>query len=117
MKSTHDMADRHEAFLASAIDGRRCPGSGNQSANQLDVRNDPRRQRYAFGLDGKSTMSRSITVTLDMWEKACMQAHDLRPGFGLRWYHDERLRDSTDLIVVSAHDFESLLAEARYCAG
>jgi len=89
------------------------PGSGNQFANQMDVRNDYRRQKYPFCFDGKSTFNKSISVTLDMWEKAMSQAHNEEPGLALRWYHDERLRTSTDLIVVRAQDFSRMLGDLR----
>jgi hypothetical protein len=107
------MSDAHEDFLADLIGGRRTPGSGNGFANQMDVRNDTRLEPYPFALDGKSTRSKSITITLEMWAKAIEQAHGCNPGFGLRWYHDDRLRSSTDLIVVRASDFGELLWEVR----
>jgi hypothetical protein len=106
------MSDRHEQFLADLIGGRRCPGSGNQSANQLDVRNDPT-TGFAFGLDGKSTLGRSLSLSETTWAKVVDQSHGLRPGMALRWYHDWRLRSSTDLIVISTADFSEMLEIAR----
>ena len=112
-RTTRQMSDAHEAFLAGLIDGRRTPGSGNQFANQLDVRNDGRRQEWPFALDGKSTFARSISVSLAAWNKVEDQAHLESPGLALRFYHDERLRLSTDLIVISAFEFRNMLEELR----
>lgn len=110
--TTRAMSDKHEKFLAELIGGRRTPGSGNGFANQMDVRNDSR-EDYALALDGKSTMSRSITVTLDMIEKGIEQAHECQAGFALRFYHDDRLNRSTDLILIDAGFFADLLYTAR----
>jgi len=113
VKTTRQMSDAHEIFLADLIDGRRTPGSGNGFANQMDVRNDARRQPWSFAVDGKSTLSRSIGVSLTMWEKAEEQAHLERPALALRWYHNQRLRGSTDLVVISAQTFAQMLGELR----
>lgn len=101
-RSTRDLSDRHEDFLAELIDGRRTPGSGNHFANQGDVRGDHRRQNMAFALDGKATEGKSITIKLSDWEKIVEQAHDEIPGMGLRFYLDGTLRRTVDLIVVEA---------------
>ena len=111
--TTREMSDAHEEFLAELIDGRRTPGSGNQFNNQMDVRNDHRRQTHAFGLDGKSTFAESITIKRTDIEKAREQSHDLAPGLALRWYPDWSLRNPDDWILVQANDFEDLLADAR----
>lgn len=113
MKTTRQMSDAHEKFLAELIGGRVTPGSGNGFANQMDVRNDARRDLYPFAIDGKSTLSRSVGVSMEMWTKAVQQAHDELPALALRFYHDARLRLSTDLIVVRASDFGSMLDELR----
>lgn len=113
MKTTRQMSDAHEAFLAELIDGRCTPGSGNQFNNQLDVRNDARRQNWPFAIDGKSTFARSIGVSLAMWEKTEDQAHLEIPALALRWYHDQRLRGTTDLIVITARHFGEMLEELR----
>ena len=111
--TTRAMSDRHEKFLAEIIDGRVTPGSGNHFANQMDVRNDFRRQRFAFAADGKSTMAESLTVKLSDWTKAIDQAHSELPMLALRFYHDDRLNSSTDLVVLDAQTFMDLLMEAR----
>jgi hypothetical protein len=113
-----EAADRHERFLAELIDGRTMPGSGNQFAGQLDARGDARRQPFAFALDGKCTLGASITLKLADWEKVIEQAHDERPGFGLRFYLDGTLRHTVDLIAIPAADFDELrTAATRWAEG
>lgn len=111
-RTTREMSDAHEKFLADVIDGRVCAGSGNQFNNQMDVRNHPSAQ-FPFAIDGKSTMSRSITIDLDMVQKAYDQAHDLMAGIGLRWYHDETLKHTTDWVAIPADEYRALLQAAR----
>jgi hypothetical protein len=112
-RTTVEMAQAHERYLAQVIGGRVCRGSGNQFNNQMDVRNQPDLP-FAIALDGKSTMGASITITLDMIQKAYDQAHELDAGFGLRWYHDETMRNATDWVAVPADVFERMLGMARY---
>jgi hypothetical protein len=112
-RTTRQMSDAHEQFLADLIGGVVMPGSGNGFANQMDVRNDARREPYPLAVDGKSTRAQSIGVTLEMWRKALAQAHNCLPALALRWYHDDRLRTTTDLIVVRASDFGEILWDAR----
>lgn len=112
-RTTREMSDNHEQFLAELIGGRRTPGSGNQFANQMDVRNDVRRTPYAFALDGKCTFGKGLTLTRADLVKAEAQAHAEQPGFGLRWYPDETLRNPIDLVAVWAVDFGNLLHDAR----
>lgn len=112
-RTTREMSDAHEDFLAILIDGRRTPGSGNQFNNQMDVRNDARRQHHAFAADGKATLSRSMSVTCAMLTKAREQAHNEAPMIALRWYADETLRKTDDWIMIEAEHFAMLLHDAR----
>lgn len=112
-RTTREMSDKHEQFLAEVIQGRICRGSGNQFNNQMDVRNDGRLCSFALAVDGKSTFGKSITIDLDMIQKAYDQAHDLDAAIGLRWYHDETLRNTTDWVAVPAEFLQGLLAVAR----
>ena len=112
-RTTRDLSDRHEAFLAKLTDGRVTPGSGNQPANQADVRGDVRRQPFAFALDGKSTAGGTISVKLLDWRKIQDQAHDEIPAMGLRWYLNGQLRDTVDLVLIDAETFAELLHIAR----
>lgn len=115
-RTTREMSDKHEEFLAELIDGRRMPGSGNQFNGQMDVRNDGYRQHHPFAADGKSTFGKSISLTLDMLLKAREQAHSEFPMIALRWYEDETLRETDDWIAIEAESFARLLADARaYC--
>lgn len=113
-RTTREMSDPHEKFLAELIGGRLMKGSGNQFNGQMDVRNDARVVDHAFALDGKCTFGKGLTLTRADLDKALTQCHGEQPGFGLRWYGDETLRNPIDLVVVWAVDFASLLADARY---
>lgn len=111
--TTRAMSDRHEDFLAELIAGRRTPGSGNGFANQMDVRNGPR-EPYALAVDGKSTRARSISFSLDTWNKAVEQAQGLMAALAFRFYHDDRLIRTTDFVMVDARFFGELLEAARW---
>lgn len=110
-RPTRDMSDRHERFLAELFGGRITPGSGNHFANQTDVRHDPR-EPWAFAMDGKSTMARSVSVKLDDWQKVVEQAGPCEPAMPLRFYLNTRLTAHYDLVVVSA----KTLADLRHWA-
>lgn len=115
-RTTREMSDAHEAFLATVIDGKIQPGSGNQFNGQMDVRNNPR-VFFPIAVDGKSTFGKTVSVTIAMVEKAREQALDLVPAIGLRWYADETLRHVEDWIAIPASDFAELLAHARMTTG
>ena len=109
--------DMHEAFLLDLLGGTQSPGSGNQWHRPMDGRQDRREQEFAFAWDGKSTLAKSHSVTLDMWNKAVEQSGGERPMLGLRWYPTERPsvtnRDGLDLVCLRADDLAALLAAAR----
>lgn len=109
--TTHEMGDRHEAFLQRLFGGRRMKGSGNQQSGQMDGRHDAHRGTFAFAWDGKSTFGNSLGVSKDMWAKAVLQSHFERPMIPLRFYANHRLQDNEalDLVVVSANDMAELL--------
>jgi hypothetical protein len=79
----------------------------------MDGRNNRLTVPYAFAWDGKSTLGRSIGVSLSMWDKAVEQAGGERPMLGLRFYANERLDVLRDLVVVNAYDMSEMLAELR----
>jgi len=60
--TTRDLSDKHEKHLAQLLGGRRTPGSGNGFANPMDVRQS-HYDGLAFAIDGKSTLSASVSVT------------------------------------------------------
>lgn len=105
----HRMGEAHERYLADMLGGRQTRGSGNQFNNPMDGRQNRYEDRCAFAFDGKSTLGKSIGVSLDMWNKAVDQAHGERPMLGLRFYSTERLSVGLDLIVVTADDFVEVL--------
>lgn len=106
--TTRMMSDAHEEFLSELLDAPIMPGSGNQAANPMDVRQHRRNLAVAFAVDGKSTRGKSISVTKEMIAKAEDQARGERMMIGLRWYEDDRLRSFTDLIVIKPEDFSEL---------
>jgi hypothetical protein len=111
--TTHDMGDAHEEFLARLLQGRRSRGSGNQFNDQMDGRNDVHTP-YRLAWDGKSTLGKSIGVTLEMWAKAAQQAGGEIPLLALRYYSNERLTAvGADLVALSIHDFVEILHAAR----
>lgn len=103
------MSDKHEADLATWLNGRVTRGSGNQAANPMDGRNNRYKDVMAFCWDGKSTRAKSIGVSLAMWEKAKEQAHGERPALPLRFYSADRLSVAQDLIVLDLNDFIEML--------
>lgn len=113
MSLNHKMGDRHEDDVQSLLGGRRTRGSGNQPANPMDGRHAHFDQAFAFAWDCKSTLRRSLGVTLDMWVKACEQAHAERPSLPIRFYADESLRAHVDLVVTDLDDFAEVLEAAN----
>lgn len=107
------MSNAHESFLADLFEGSVNPGSGSHWRNPIDGRQDRKRSTFAFAWDGKSSYGKSIGVTLEMWEKARLQATGERPMLALRWYANEKLDVLRDLVVISAHDMAELLEKAN----
>jgi hypothetical protein len=110
--TTREMSDRHERFLADLLDGQMSKGSGNQFNNPMDGRNN-RNQAHALAWDGKSTFAGSVAVSREMWAKAVVQSHDQIPMLALRFYNNYTLEPVRDLVVLDAHDFAEILADAR----
>lgn len=113
MSTNKRMGDAHESFLASLFEGIQTRGSGNQWANPIDGRQSRMHKRFAFAWDGKSTLGKSLSIPLAMWNKAREQAGGERPMLGLRWYANEKLDVVRDLVVVDAHDFHEVLEVAN----
>lgn len=111
--TTRRMSDAHEEWLAALFGGRMNKGSGNQWHAPMDGRQSSRYQHYAFAWDGKATLSKSVSVSLDMWEKAREQAGAEMPLLPLRFYADERLRVTLDLVVVRAETFADVVRDAN----
>ena len=107
------MGDTHEAWLIEQFGGRQSPGSGNQWRNPMDGRHNRYEQEFAWAWDGKSTRSKSVSVTRAMLDKAVEQADGERPMIALRFYDDDRLRSHEDWIVIRASDFIELQEKAE----
>jgi hypothetical protein len=111
--TTRALSDKHEIFLAELFGGRRSVGSGNQANDQADGRNRRYETFFPLAWDGKATLGKSHSITLDTWNKLVEQSHGERPVLALRWYANERLAVTRDLVVLDAHDFAELLEEVR----
>ena len=107
------MGDTHEAWLIEQFGGRQSPGSGSQWRNPMDGRHNRYEQKFAWAWDGKSTRSKSVSVTRAMLDKAVEQADGERPMIALRFYDDDRLRSHEDWIVIRASDFIELQEKAE----
>lgn len=113
MSLNKKMGDKHEDFLADLFGGRQTRGSGNQWHNPMDGRTSRMTSRFAFAWDGKSTLAKSVSVSLEMWAKAVEQAGGERPMLGLRFYDTEGLDVGLDLALVNAHDLAELIEAAN----
>ena len=111
------MSDPHEEYVAAMLGGRMSKGSGNQWHNPMDGRHSTRSQYYSFAWDGKSTLSKSVSVSLAMWDKAKEQARPAKPLLPLRFYATTNGEVALDLVVLSLSDFALVLEDAnRYQA-
>lgn len=116
MSLNRRMSDAQEEHLAEVLGGRRTPGSGNQAANPMDVRQSRYDSPVAFAAEGKSTLSQSISVTRSLLNKAVEQAHGERPLIALRFYDDERLRRYEDWWLVREEDMLELIERSERLA-
>jgi hypothetical protein len=107
------MGNAHEAFLLKLLGGRKTKASGAIWNDQMDGRHNRLDVPFAFAWDGKSTLAKSIGVSLAMWEKAREQAAGERPLLALRYYSTEKLDVISDLVVLDAHDFAEMLEKAN----
>lgn len=113
MTTTRKMSDAHEDYLVDLLGGRKTKGSGNQWHNQMDGRHSSLTTHYAFAWDGKSTFAKSASISLTMWEKARQQAAGERTLLPIRFYANERLAVTLDLVALKAEDFAEILEDAR----
>lgn len=107
------MSDAHENFLAKLFKGRKSKGSGNQFNDQMDGRNERYETPFALAWDGKSTLTKSTSISRTMWEKAVAQANGEIPMLALRFYDTYRLAVGLDLVVLEAEEFYRILEAAR----
>lgn len=111
-KTTRDMSDRHEATLAEALGGRGTKNSGATWNDPTDGLHQRQTQAWAFAWDGKSTLAKSISVSLDAWRKVTEQAYLNIPMLPLRFYLNARLTQWVDLVVVELDAFAEMREEA-----
>lgn len=112
--TTRQMSDVHEKEIRDLFGGVISPGSGNQSANQMDVRQHQLRTgEWSFAFDGKSTLGKSVGVSVEMWEKAVEQAEHEKPALPLRFFQDYRMKGGYHLVVLDANDLAGLIETAR----
>lgn len=112
--TTRQMSDVHEQEIADLFGGLIMPGSGNQMANQMDVRQHHLRTgEWSFAFDGKCTLGESVGVSKKMWEKAVEQAEHEKPALPLRFFEDYRMKGGYHLVVTDANDLAGLIEAAR----
>jgi len=113
-RPTRDMSDRHETDLVAVLGGERTRNSGAVWSDQGDGHQTGLDQHWTFGWDGKSTLSKSIGVSLEMWEKLTEQSRGLEPLLPLRFYANTRLTQVTlDLVVLELETFSQILDDAN----
>lgn len=115
-RTTREMSDRHESFLARVFDGRVTKASG-ATTDKGDGRQPKGEQTYCFAWDAKSTRGRSISVKVADWEKLRDQTVGYRPMLPLRLYLDDRLVESADFVVFDVHDAAELIEMANKAEG
>lgn len=111
--TTRKMSDAHEAWVADLLGGKTSPGSGNQWRAPADGRQSSHGRSWAFAWDCKSTLAKSASVSLSMWEKIKEQASPQRPMVPLRFYDNEKLEVALDIVVLDARDFAEILEAAE----
>lgn len=110
---TQQMGEKHEEYLAGVNAGRKSKASGSQWSDPADGRNG-HDEPYALAWDGKSTLGKSIAVTLETLRKIREQALGEIPEIGLRWYANQSLRDVLeDWVAVPGDDWKNILSSAR----
>lgn len=112
--TTRKMSDRHEDDIASILDGTKTRGSGSTWHDKADGHQRTSEGHYRFAWDGKSTLGKSIGVSVEMWKKIKEQSGMLEPAIPLRFYADERLtKVYADLIVVDVEVFAEMQRDAN----
>lgn len=103
-----DMGRAHENHFVEVLNMRQPRGSGNQWRDPIDGRHNRLDTEWAFASDGKSTLKKSISISLEMWKKCVEQAGGERPSMPLRIYADASLKVEVDLIAVDLLDFAEM---------
>ncbi|MET7363313.1 hypothetical protein ABZS76_33415 [Streptomyces sp. NPDC005562] len=113
MSLNKDMGDTHEAYFADLLGQRQTRGSGNQWRDPIDARHNRLDTNWAYASDGKSTLKKSISVSLASWKKAVEQAGGERPSMPLRFYADAALTVAADLMLCDLLDFAEMRDAAQ----
>lgn len=113
-KTTRDMSDRHEHDLLVVLGGKGTLNSGATWRDPADGHQTLEDQHYRFAWDGKSTVGKSIGVSLEMWAKAVAQSRNLDTLIPLRFYANTRLTEvAADLVVIDLDVLAQVLADAN----
>lgn len=113
-RTTRKMSDRHEDDLVAVLGGERTRNSGAVWSDQGDVHQTGMEGYYRFGMDGKSTLGKSISISREMLEKLREQSRGLEPALPLRWYRDDRLTMvDEDWIAIELDTFAQMQADAN----
>lgn len=110
--TTREMSDKHEEHCAEAFGGRKHKASGSQWDEQADGSN-AHDLPFAFRWDGKATLAKSHTITLDMLAKLREQSHGERPLLPLCWYSSTSLDFGELWSLVQDDDLTELMEAAR----
>lgn len=88
--------EKKEQNDARDFGGKRTPGSGNKWNHKGDVRSD------VYLIEDKTTDKKSYTITNELWRKIYNSAilSQRIPLLSIKFNND-----STELIVISKHDF------------
>lgn len=113
-RTTRKMSDRHENDLVAVLGGERTRNSGAVWSDQGDVHQTGMEGHYRFGMDGKSTLGKSISITREMLTKLREQCRGLEPALPLRFYADDRLTMvDEDWIAIELETFAQMQADAN----
>lgn len=112
--TTRKMSRAHEEHVAEVLGARLTRNSGAVWSDQSDFHQIDRDARFRVAGDGKATLSKSISITREMWKKTKEQARGLEPIMPLRFYVDDRLtKVEADLVVVDLDFFAEILQAAN----
>jgi hypothetical protein len=112
-RTTRHMSGRHEADVAEALGGRLTRGSGCTAQDPTDVVSLAT-DEFDWAADCKSTLAKSLSVTVATWNKLEKQADGRIALLPLRCYADDRLTyPAMDLVALSLEELADLLYWAR----
>lgn len=101
-KTTTEMAQRHENYIAKMYGGRRSASSGASWSDRGDVRFEVR--DYEFTSECKATEKKSYSVKLETWLKIVEEAQEQnrRPCMFIRFERESG--EKIDLVLRSIDD-------------